>query len=119
MKTLDTITARKIYQKNYINDPGFNKIKDIKVLLAVVDYGINRGPVVAVKDLQKVLGLKEDGILGSYTLSCIEKMSIDDIMSYLILREKRIKKESKKVFKKGLLNRVNIIRKKIRELNYG
>ncbi|WP_338001462.1 peptidoglycan-binding protein [Aminobacter anthyllidis] len=37
-----------------------------------LDYGVNSGPATAVKRLQKVLGIDQDGVVGGQTLAAID-----------------------------------------------
>ena len=42
---------------------------------AIVDWGWNSGNVTAIKEVQKILGVKADGIVGNITLSAINSRS--------------------------------------------
>lgn len=39
--------------------------------LAVVDYGVNSGPGRAIQDLQRVVGVRPDGVIGAMTLAAV------------------------------------------------
>jgi len=67
--------ALHIYQKKYVEEPGFMQLPN-GLRAAVVDFAVHSGPVTAVKQLQKSLGVTADGILGPTTLAAIR-------MSYL------------------------------------
>lgn len=64
--------ARAIYERKYVQAPGFDKIKDSKLQAQLVDFGVTSGPAIAVQKLQEILRVKVDGILGPKTLAAIE-----------------------------------------------
>lgn len=64
--------ARSIYERKYVQAPGFDKIKDSKLQAQLVDFGVTSGPAIAVQKLQEILHTKVDGILGPKTLAAIE-----------------------------------------------
>jgi lysozyme family protein len=61
--------ARDIYTCKYIITPNFDKIQDIRLRAALVDYGVLFGPLRATQSLQAVLKMPQDGILGANTLA--------------------------------------------------
>lgn len=67
--------AIRIYEKKYVEDPGFLQLPN-GLRTAVVDFAVHSGPVTAVKHLQKSLGVTADGLLGPTTLAAVR-------MSYL------------------------------------
>jgi lysozyme family protein len=65
--------ARKIYFDKYVKGPGFDKIEDPYLQVQLVDFGVNSGPMIAVKKLQQVMRLfQQDGILGPETLAMVK-----------------------------------------------
>lgn len=50
---------------------------------AVFDYAVNSGPARAVKDLQRVLGVGVDGIVGAQTLAAANARSASDLINAL------------------------------------
>lgn len=50
---------------------------------AVFDYAVNSGPARAVKDLQRVLGVGVDGIVGAQTLAAIARRQTADLITGL------------------------------------
>lgn len=60
--------AREIYRKRYIQAPGFDKITDPALRAVLVDWGVNSGPGVAVRGLQRILKTPVDGVIGPITL---------------------------------------------------
>ena len=65
--------ARAIYLQKYVVWPRFNQIPANYALLQrqMIDFGVLSGPLVAIQKLQKVLGVKEDGVLGPKTLTTL------------------------------------------------
>ncbi len=47
---------------------------------AMVDYGINSGAARAITALQKIVGVKADGVLGLITLAAIKARPTDDLI---------------------------------------
>src|SRR6185437_2259273 len=72
VQSLSVDTAMAIYQANY-----WTAIKGDSLPLgidyAVFDYAVNSGPGRAAKDLQSVLGVAVDGIIGPVTLAAAAK----------------------------------------------
>lgn len=50
---------------------------------AVFDYGVNSGPARAVKDLQRILGVGVDGIVGAQTLAAANARSATELINAL------------------------------------
>lgn len=73
VQSLTVDEAAQIYEKRYIQDPGFGQIVNDKLRVLLIDTGVNSGPDQAVKMLQRGLGLTQDGILGPLTLSVLQK----------------------------------------------
>ncbi|AMW34355.1 hypothetical protein HEQ62_05675 [Haematospirillum jordaniae] len=78
VRNLSESQARTIYQKRYIEDPGFDKVPEL-IRPVLVDAGVNSGPRCSITWLQDVLNqqgygpLTSDGILGPATRSAAEK----------------------------------------------
>ncbi len=66
--------ARKIYEREYVARPGFERIIDDKLRALVVDSGVLHGPAAATKMLQQAVRVNDDGILGRVTLQAIEDL---------------------------------------------
>lgn len=65
--------ARQIYEARYIKLPGFIKIKDDRVRAALVDWGVNSGPMTAIKYAQRLVGERPDGVIGQLTEKAINR----------------------------------------------
>lgn len=64
--------SRKRYEERYVIGPRFHLVKDAKLQHQLVDFGVHSGPEVAIKKLQEILKLPQDGIIGPKTLAAIE-----------------------------------------------
>lgn len=75
---------------------------------AVSDYSVNSGPGRAVKDLQRVLGVKADGVIGVHTLAAVEARDTQDLIVALCRRRMSFLKQLKhwSAFGKGWTRRV-------------
>ena len=70
MRNLPLADAIQIYKKNYAAEIKFDKLP-AGVNYAVLDYAINSGVNRAVKTMQRVAGVKVDGIIGDVTLEAV------------------------------------------------
>lgn len=70
VKALTISEAETIYRKSYWGPAG-GDVLPLGLDYAAFDFGVNSGPQRAVKTLQKVLGVKQDGWIGEGTLSAI------------------------------------------------
>lgn len=59
--------ARAIYQRDFILEPGFDRLEDESLRALLVDAGVQHGPDDAVRWLQTAIGVKVDGDLGPVT----------------------------------------------------
>lgn len=67
MKALSVAEAREIYGAEYITRPGFDRIASEALRATLVDYGVHSGPRVAIRSLQRILKVAQDGNLGPQT----------------------------------------------------
>lgn len=82
VRDLSLAMARSIYRDRYIapcvtwNDA---------VTLLIFDWGVNSGIATSIKGLQRILGVSEDGIIGSITNKAIRKYaSIDMLVARIV-----------------------------------
>jgi lysozyme family protein len=68
---LSITEARAIYRERYIVGPGFDQIKDERLLELVVDSAVQHGVVGAVRLLQAALGVAVDGVFGDATRAAL------------------------------------------------
>lgn len=69
VKALGEKEARAIYLQRYVQPFALVPMDELKAQL--VDFGVNAGPVTAIRCLQEVLGVPVDGVLGPRTLAAI------------------------------------------------
>ncbi|MEQ1403819.1 glycoside hydrolase family 108 protein [Neorhizobium sp. Rsf11] len=62
--------AEAIYRRSYWSQSG-GDILPAGLDYAAFDFGVNSGPTTAVKNLQKVLGIREDGHVGEQTAAAV------------------------------------------------
>lgn len=67
VQAMSVDTARAIYRKKYIADPGFDRIADDVLRLVVVDSGVLFGTARATRWLQAEVGAAVDGVFGDET----------------------------------------------------
>jgi lysozyme family protein len=66
MRDLPRATALAIYRRQYVDGPGFGRVLAVSPMIAaeLVDTGVNMGPTVAGRFLQRALnGLEQVGLL--------------------------------------------------------
>ena len=78
--------AEKIYRMNYWDTLKLDLISEFPIQLVLFDQAVNRGPMAAVKTLQSVIGIHEDGILGPITRAKILAFR-QDFVVYSFLME--------------------------------
>jgi lysozyme family protein len=111
LKALTTEQAGKVYKAQY-----WDKVRgdDLPSGLdyAVFDFAVNSGPSKAVKELQKALGVTQDGIIGPITLEAARaantKFLIDRLCDNRLAFLKRLK--TWPTFGKGWDRRVTEVR---------
>lgn len=88
-------------------------IENQSVANAIVDWAWHSGTVTAVKEIQKELGVKADGIIGNITLSAINSQSplplFERIQQARVTYIERIcnARPANNKFKRGWINRIN------------
>jgi lysozyme family protein len=81
MRDLPRSAALRIYRKRYVDGPGFSRLLPMVPTIAaeLVDTGVNMGPPVATRFLQRALNALEDvdlnvdGDLGTKTVAAVAK----------------------------------------------
>jgi lysozyme family protein len=113
MKALTKATALQIYRKNYWDAMRASEIVSQSVANLFVDFGVNSGPSVAVREMQEVLNdvfgksLKEDGEIGPKTLQAIN--SVNSELLFEAYKKKRLdfyKALNQPTFYNGWVNRL-------------
>lgn len=107
-----------IFRKNYWNPFRGGDIADQSIATLLVDWGYNSGVVTVIKNTQRYLGVKADGIVGPVTLRALNSADAEKTFEAIKARRKKFLEDivarnaSQKVFLKGWLNRLN-------HINYG
>lgn len=103
--------AEEIYFKKYWSIMNLDGIRDDNIILHLFVFGVNRGPRTAIKTMQRLVGVDDDGIIGPQTLRAINDYN-GDLLSDFAKREKLVyitiaqKDISQKPNLLGWLNRV-------------
>lgn len=74
VKNLDVDTARKIYKANYWDRLKLSHVIDSKFADILFDQAVNRGTRRVAEQIQKMVGVKVDGVIGPITLKAINNM---------------------------------------------
>lgn len=80
------------------------------IAMALFDWAVNTGVRRAIRHLQLVLMVKEDGVMGPITIKSAKEMSKNQLKLFLDVRERFYKKQNKPMFLRGWLNRLNNLR---------
>jgi lysozyme family protein len=104
-----TDILKTMYWDNCLGD----RINSQSVANAIVDWAWNSGTVTAVREVQRILGVEDDGIIGNITLSAINSRSPLPLFGAIQTARKFyiericISRPVNKKFRKGWLNRIN------------
>lgn len=86
IRNLTIDQAKQIYIKDYWWKINGDKINDDKIALQIFDFAVNGGVKRAVKFVQRICFVKEDGILGNETLNAINQRDVSLIQLYKLRR---------------------------------
>lgn len=100
-----------VYRRQYWDKVHGAELPD-GVDFCVFDYSVNSGPSRAVKDLQKVIGVSQDGKVGPKTLEAIKAMGARNVINKLCDTRLAFLKRLKTwpTFGKGWSRRVSVVR---------
>lgn len=117
VRNLTKQEAQNIYKSEYWNQVRGDRLPS-GLDYATLDFGIHSGPSRAVRELQKIVGVTPDGIVGSQTLTAIQKFSVTKLIDLYCDARIRYLKSLKtfKTFGKGWLARVERVRKRSKGL---
>jgi lysozyme family protein len=93
MRGLTFQDVRPIYRKSYWNSLRCDDLP-LGVDYSVFDFGVNAGVSRSAKTLQKIVGAKQDGVIGTRTLEAVGKIDV-----YVLLNEL---KEERQAFYESL-----------------
>lgn len=111
IKALTIDDSRVLYHKFFWSPLHLQGIESEDLKLNLFDHGVNAGTRTAVKLLQRMLGLQDDGAIGRMTVDAANNYNGDVVADYKRARkayyEKIIERNPKLgVFKKGWFNRI-------------
>ena len=114
LKNIKESQVEYIYRDGYWDKCWGDKIADSNLAYLLVDFAVNSGVKKAIKTLQSIIGVEDDGIMGKITLNAINsyynpKELFDELKEarrqyYLSIVEKN---PSQKKFLKGWFNRLD------------
>lgn len=74
MRTIPMSVVESIYKRKYWDKVRADEMPE-SVRFALFDYAVNSGPSAAIRALQRVLGVADDGVLGPMTLAAAQAQS--------------------------------------------
>lgn len=83
LERLSKDEALSILERRYVDSNGIHKIQSKLLREQVIDNSVLSGPVLAAKDLQTVLDVEVDGIIGTKTLTALIAQDPRDISNRL------------------------------------
>ena len=86
IKNLTLDDAANIYLNDFLKPLKADNCAD-GVAYQLLDYAVNSGVFKALKGIQKAVGVKQDGIIGTKTLAALNKYSESDLIM-LVLAER-------------------------------
>lgn len=104
-----------IYKRDYWDKILGDQIKSYSVAFAIFDQAVNRGVKTAVKNAQKSVEIKDDGVMGPITLNAINAKYEGHFLERFIDISRNAYQSivssnpSQSVFIKGWLNRLNSV----------
>ena len=87
MKSMPKETAKQIYKKMYWDKLQCDQLGFI-VAFQLFDAGVNHGNSQAVKFLQRVISVADDGVIGAKTIAATN--SLDDLQIVMLFNAERI-----------------------------
>lgn len=117
LKALTRAQAKTVYERQYWDAVRGSQLPS-GVDYSVMDYGVNSGPKRAVKLLQRLVGVEQDGVIGPDTLRAVRDVSpLTLVQQYNDARLAWLRRlPTWKTFGKGWENRVNAVRKVASEM---
>lgn len=106
----------RIFKEGYWNPWKADQIKNQSIANIVVDWAWASGPVTAIKQVQRILGVVDDGVVGPKTLAAINSADQQTLFAEIHVArlkfvENIVQKNPTQVrFLKGWKNRINAIK---------
>ena len=85
LQRLQKKEAVSILKRRYAETNGIQRLEGHILQAQVVDSAVLSGPVLAVKELQRVLGVTDDGICGKKTMAAIHELNQAEISNDLAI----------------------------------
>ncbi len=92
VKNLTPSDIQSVYYDNYYKGPSIDMITPLKTQGVLFDYAVNSGPATAVKELQRIVGVNADGIIGPKTSKAVTmfgKKYGDEALARVLLEKRR------------------------------
>lgn len=107
IKNVTPELAQQIYEKDYLTDPKIDQLP-AEIQDMVFDTGVTSGPATSIKILQKVAGLKPDGLIGPKTIEAAATVDREELRNAIIKHYEEVgKKGDNDKFIEGWINRIN------------
>lgn len=84
VKNMTALEAETIYLAKYWKRLNLDGVNDQDLAAVVFDSAVNRGPAKTAIDIQKILGVNEDGAIGAGTIAAINKMNAKTLLKEFI-----------------------------------
>lgn len=89
-----------IYHEGYWEEVNGDKLPG-GVDLVTFDYGVNSGPQVAIRCLQRAVGAIPDGHMGQQTLDCLERRDPDEVVAKMMAERRAFLRSLKNFWRFG------------------
>lgn len=114
IKGMTRARARVIYRRDFWHKPRLERMENKQLALKVFDSGVLVGSYRGVAILQKILGVKVDGVIGKKTNAAINNAGPELIKQYVTALKRYfraiVKRRPKsRVFLKGWLRRADLL----------
>lgn len=113
VKNLTRQEAQNIYKSEYWDQVRGDRLP-AGLDYSLFDYGINSGPSRSARELQTIVGVTPDGIIGSQTIEAIKKFDLKTLINKFAAARIAFLRRNKnwKTFGKGWTIRVERVRKR-------
>ena len=88
IKNLTLEQAKAIYKKDWWDKLGADSLHP-SIVFQLWDFAVNAGKPRAIKELQQVVGVPADGLIGPKTIAAVKAMDVNDVL--LKLTAERLK----------------------------
>ena len=79
IKNLTIEQAKAIYKRDWWDKLGADSLHPA-IVFQLWDFAVNAGKSRAIKELQQVAGVPDDGIIGPATIAAVKKLDINDVL---------------------------------------